>query len=895
MSKIRIILSLPLLITNFAYSEVTTFGTLSDFYVNSSEPNQYMGTATTLRVGSEGYDHINRAFFYFDPAAESSIPGNAIINSVTFKIYIESRVENSYDRPSWAQNWNEDFVLYSVSSDYRDLDTPSPTWSSQPTYVSTLSTKTPDRNYYQVNQGDEITFSSAQLRYYVQNCITNNLPVHLGLRLWTELRNDLSYHTNYFKFYESNDSPYFIPKLEIDYSLPVSDTTPPTVSLIGSSSITLGLNDTYQEQGATANDDVDGNITSSISTSGSVDTSTPGMYTITYSVSDSSANSASISRTILVEDNSGTTPQSGPFSYIPGFFTWEEARLDAEARGGRLAVLNTQEKIDAANEYLLGLGTWNYTFIGLTDEEVEGSWKWVTGELLTVDNWNSGEPNGGTRENYGQIYSSSHSARLSWNDTHSGATFSYLLEAIPTPPQFQIIEGDFTWHEAKADAEARGGRLAVLNTQHKIDVATTLVRNDTSLDDLLIGLKRSNYDNNFYWNTGEALEVHNWDDGQPESTEEAVVISRASNQKWHDVPLTLRYDYLLEAIPPPEPLAPVLDLETFYESNSGESITIDATALDGYPIEFSYQWYYNGFTIPSFASGTSPTYTIDGASSSNGTWQVEVTNDVGTTSAEFEFRVFTDADSDGLSDYREGNILGTNPNLADSDSDGLSDYDEVNTHSTNPLLSDTDSDGLSDTDELYIHGTDPSDSDSDDDSLTDRAEVNDYSTDPNDTDSDDDQLSDADEVNTYLTNPNLSDSDNDQLSDYSEINSHLTDPNDSDSDDDGLSDGNEVNTHSTNPLSEDTSGDGFTDGFLVSEGLVPTSDYNALRTETVNQIQDLRVGSTMIEVSEGKADITMTLEETSDLADWSNATTSEMIIEVDAPAGTRFYRFKMTE
>jgi hypothetical protein len=39
----------------------------------------------------------------------------------------------------------------------------------------------------------------------------------------------------------------------------------------------------------------------------------------------------------------------------------------------------------------------------------------------------------------------------------------------------------------------------------------------------------------------------------------------------------------------------------------------------------------------------------------------------------------------------------------------------------------------------------------------------------------------------------------------------------------------------------------------------------------------------------------MTLEETSDINDWSDATTSEKTIEVDAPSGTRFYRFKMTE
>ena len=48
--------------------------------------------------------------------------------------------------------------------------------------------------------------------------------------------------------------------------------------------------------------------------------------------------------------------------------------------------------------------------------------------------------------------------------------------------------------------------------------------------------------------------------------------------------------------------------------------------------------------------GTNSAYTIDGSESSNGTWRVEVTNDTGATSAEFEFRVFTDADGDGLSD-----------------------------------------------------------------------------------------------------------------------------------------------------------------------------------------------------------------------------------------------------
>ena len=39
--------------------------------------------------------------------------------------------------------------------------------------------------------------------------------------------------------------------------------------------------------------------------------------------------------------------------------------------------------------------------------------------------------------------------------------------------EFSIVEGNFTWQEAKADAESR--RLAVLDTQEKSDLAYSLI------------------------------------------------------------------------------------------------------------------------------------------------------------------------------------------------------------------------------------------------------------------------------------------------------------------------------------------------------------------------------------------------------------------------------------
>ena len=173
-----------------------------------------------------------------------------------------------------------------------------------------------------------------------------------------------------------------------------------------------------------------------------------------------------------------------------------------------------------------------------------------------------------------------------------------------------------------------------------------------------------------------------------------------------------------------EPLAPILDLETFYESNSGENITIDATPSDSYPTTYTYQWsfkavgYNSYFVIPSNHVSTAANYPMFGDSDNNGTWKVEVTNESGTTSAEFEYRVFNDADSDGLSDGQEEFVLGTDPNKRDSDDDGLDDNIETN---TGVYVSSSDT------------GTDPNNADSDGDGITDGFEVT-IGTDPNNTD-----------------------------------------------------------------------------------------------------------------------------------------------------------------
>jgi len=82
---------------------------------------------------------------------------------------------------------------------------------------------------------------------------------------------------------------------------PPIDTTKPIIRLLRDAIVTLTVGDTYTDAGATATDDVDGNITSSIQVIGlPIDTSSEGNYTVTYSVSDLAGNQATKTRKVNV-------------------------------------------------------------------------------------------------------------------------------------------------------------------------------------------------------------------------------------------------------------------------------------------------------------------------------------------------------------------------------------------------------------------------------------------------------------------------------------------------------------------------------------------------------------------------------------------------------------------
>ena len=84
----------------------------------------------------------------------------------------------------------------------------------------------------------------------------------------------------------------------------VSDTTLPVITLDGEADVTIEYGATYSDPGATAQDTLDGDITGIIQSTGAVDTSKLGEYSIVFNVADAAGNKAvELTRKVTVVDS----------------------------------------------------------------------------------------------------------------------------------------------------------------------------------------------------------------------------------------------------------------------------------------------------------------------------------------------------------------------------------------------------------------------------------------------------------------------------------------------------------------------------------------------------------------------------------------------------------------
>ncbi len=127
----------------------------------------------------------------------------------------------------------------------------------------------------------------------------------------------------------------------------------------------------------------------------------------------------------------------GGFFYVNEDLTWHEARIRAEELGGHLATFTSEAEWLVMREQV-GLSDSQLVraWIGATDEAQEGQWEWVTGEEFSYERWDSGEPNGGSSENYACIWPDG-----TWNDIYLSGGNEFILEVDPVLPTYELVSG----------------------------------------------------------------------------------------------------------------------------------------------------------------------------------------------------------------------------------------------------------------------------------------------------------------------------------------------------------------------------------------------------------------------------------------------------------------------
>lgn len=99
---------------------------------------------------------------------------------------------------------------------------------------------------------------------------------------------------------------------EVERNVNVADITAPILNLNGEKTIYLKKGEPYIEAGFTANDSVDGELTSNVNISGGVNSEIVGNYSITYQVSDKAGNISTESRYIYVYEKQAEVNEINP-------------------------------------------------------------------------------------------------------------------------------------------------------------------------------------------------------------------------------------------------------------------------------------------------------------------------------------------------------------------------------------------------------------------------------------------------------------------------------------------------------------------------------------------------------------------------------------------------------
>jgi hypothetical protein len=407
------------------------------------------------------------------------------------------------------------------------------------------------------------------------------------------------------------------------------------------------------------------------------------------------------------------------FSLVTDRHSWLSARTDAISRGGHLATVSHYSdweivKAVAAEALsvpkIQGSVGEDDVWIGGSDVDLEGTWRWVINEPLSFTAFRPSIPNGGAAENFLQI--ANQEQYEPWDDANEWWELTYVLEQNDSNWVIYDTDGDgLSDGYEKTNSLTRADRADSdsdsVSDPDEINIYGTDPNTaDSDGDGLSDGQEVLTFNTNPLENDDadedglsdyiEAI-IHQTDPNDADSDGDGIgdyyeVTGEgsyfiANNMTWSNAN---EYAALLGG-----ELA-LIKTEAQYTQVTNFLSRFSAPAQNSYVwIGGSYsneQWYWSDHSL------ITPSY--------NATSNLVVSSETPDTFLTIKASDVTDA-IDPLynlnSDYEQvrsaliylpGNV--TDPNNSDSDDDGLDDYAEINGYGTDPNNADTDGDGFSD-------------------------------------------------------------------------------------------------------------------------------------------------------------------------------------------------------
>ncbi|KAI5087816.1 CD209 antigen, partial [Silurus meridionalis] len=92
--------------------------------------------------------------------------------------------------------------------------------------------------------------------------------------------------------------------------------------------------------------------------------------------------------------------------------SWEQSRKECKNVGADLVIINSREEQQFVSDFKMKM------WIGLTDQDQEGQWKWVDNTPLEFGYWRNSEPNDSGNEDCAELVSNNNNTPdlLNWND-----------------------------------------------------------------------------------------------------------------------------------------------------------------------------------------------------------------------------------------------------------------------------------------------------------------------------------------------------------------------------------------------------------------------------------------------------------------------------------------------